>query len=190
MDCFLLFNILDHICTTCFVFANLVGKYFSKSFANSQRYMNKIAISTFMFWNFSPYFKCFSFDLNKTPPEWNSPLIFQEGFNRYQLEVYSLDTNFGNTNQLKINIPIWNISIKNFRKVVVRSFCFGLNTFSPFGINHQKRRLCEPFLLSPPLVHVNMSERLYQCESDVERRWGVNDTVRVEWKCNTLNLGV
>jgi hypothetical protein len=26
MDCFLLFNILDHICTTCFVFANLFGK--------------------------------------------------------------------------------------------------------------------------------------------------------------------
>jgi hypothetical protein len=28
MDCFLLFNILDHICTTCFVFANSFGKYF------------------------------------------------------------------------------------------------------------------------------------------------------------------
>ena len=99
---------------------------FQSLFSNSQRYMNKIARSIFMFWNFSPYFKCFSFDLNKTPPEWNSPLIFQEGFNRYQLEVYSLDTNFGNTNQLKINIPIWNISIKKFRKVVVRSICFRL----------------------------------------------------------------
>jgi hypothetical protein len=42
------------------------------------------------------------------------------------------------------------------------------NTFSPFGINRQKRRLCEPFLLSPPLVQVNMSERLYQFETDVE----------------------
>jgi hypothetical protein len=29
---------------------------------------------------FSPCFKCFSFDLNKTPPEWNSPLSVQEGF--------------------------------------------------------------------------------------------------------------
>jgi hypothetical protein len=29
MDCFfLLFNILDHICTTCFVFANPLGKSF------------------------------------------------------------------------------------------------------------------------------------------------------------------
>jgi hypothetical protein len=28
MDCFLLFNILDHVCTTCFVFAKLFGKSF------------------------------------------------------------------------------------------------------------------------------------------------------------------
>jgi hypothetical protein len=28
MDCFLLFNILDHICTTYFVFANPFGKSF------------------------------------------------------------------------------------------------------------------------------------------------------------------
>jgi hypothetical protein len=33
---------------------------------------------------FSPCFKCFSFDLNKTPPGWNSPLSVQEGF--YQLK--------------------------------------------------------------------------------------------------------
>jgi hypothetical protein len=41
------FNILDHICTTCFVFANPFGKSFSNSFANSQRYMNKISKSIF-----------------------------------------------------------------------------------------------------------------------------------------------
>jgi hypothetical protein len=50
MDCFLLFNILDHICTTCFVFANSFWKFFSKSFANNQRYMNKIARSIFKCW--------------------------------------------------------------------------------------------------------------------------------------------
>jgi hypothetical protein len=44
---------------------------------------------------FSPYFKCFFFDLNKTPPERNSPLSFQEGFNRYQLEIY-LEASFEN----------------------------------------------------------------------------------------------
>jgi hypothetical protein len=40
---FLLFNILDHICTTCFVFTNLFGKPFHSLFTNSQRYMNDIA---------------------------------------------------------------------------------------------------------------------------------------------------
>jgi hypothetical protein len=43
--------------------------------------------------------------LNKTPPEWNSPLSFQEGFSRYQLEIY-LDDSFEN---LFLNIPIENI---------------------------------------------------------------------------------
>jgi hypothetical protein len=57
---------------------------------------------------------------------------------------------------------------KFFEMVVVRSFCFGLNIFSPFGIKRQKQRALEPFLLSPPLVQVNMSERLYQFESDVD----------------------
>jgi hypothetical protein len=49
MDCFLSFNILDHICATCFVFANPFGKSFSNSFANSQRYMDKIARSILSF---------------------------------------------------------------------------------------------------------------------------------------------
>jgi hypothetical protein len=43
---FLLFNILDHICTTSFVFANLLEIY-SKTFANSQWYRNMIARSIF-----------------------------------------------------------------------------------------------------------------------------------------------
>jgi hypothetical protein len=38
---------LDHICTTFFVFANYFVKFFSKSFANSQRYMNKIVRGIF-----------------------------------------------------------------------------------------------------------------------------------------------
>jgi hypothetical protein len=65
---FLLFNILDHICTTCFVFANLLEIY-SKTFANSQRYWNMIARSIFRIRNFFPCFKCFSFDYIKAPPE-------------------------------------------------------------------------------------------------------------------------
>jgi hypothetical protein len=57
------------------------------------------------FWNFSPCFKCFSFDYLKAPPEWNSPLSFQEDFEvdtnwifsftcelrvRYQLQIFYL----------------------------------------------------------------------------------------------------
>jgi hypothetical protein len=43
---FFLFKILDHTCTTCFVL-QMFWKFFSKSFANSQRYMNKILGSIF-----------------------------------------------------------------------------------------------------------------------------------------------
>jgi hypothetical protein len=43
---FLLFNILDHICTTYFVFANVM-EIFSKAFANSHRYRNMIARGIF-----------------------------------------------------------------------------------------------------------------------------------------------
>jgi hypothetical protein len=39
---FILFNILDHFCTTCFIFVNLFGKSFQSLFANSQRYMNDL----------------------------------------------------------------------------------------------------------------------------------------------------
>jgi hypothetical protein len=85
MVCFLLFNILDHACTTCFVFANSFGKSFQSLFANSQRYMSKISRSIFQDLKISPpVSNAFPFDLNKTPPESNSPLSFQEGFNRYQ----------------------------------------------------------------------------------------------------------
>jgi hypothetical protein len=115
----------------------------------------------------SPLFQMLFLWLNKTPPEWNSPLSFQEGF--------KIDTNFEN---LSLNIPIEEIAIARYQlrfcflkvrisieilsdidtnekyqlklylkilKLVVRSFCFGLNIFSPFGINRQKRRLWEPF---------------------------------------------
>jgi methyltransferase-like protein len=53
---FLLFNILDHICTTSFVFANLLEIY-SKTFANSQRYRRMIARSIFRILKFLPLFQ-------------------------------------------------------------------------------------------------------------------------------------
>jgi hypothetical protein len=61
---------------------------FSKSFESSQRYMNKIARSIFKILKFLPLFQILFLWLNKTPPEWNSPLSFQEGF--------EIDINFEN----------------------------------------------------------------------------------------------
>jgi hypothetical protein len=54
MVAFFLFNILDHACTTCFVFANSFGKSFQSLFANSQRYINKICEKHFLDLKFSP----------------------------------------------------------------------------------------------------------------------------------------
>ena len=120
----------------------LLENLFKVFFANSQRYMNKISRSIFKIWDFLPLFQMFFLWLNKTPPEWNSPLSFQEGFNRYQFEL--ILGMLLKMYQLKINIPIWNISTKNFHhkipieeaninhhfkkfwRLVVRSFCFGL----------------------------------------------------------------
>jgi hypothetical protein len=61
---------------------------FSKSFESSQRYMNKFARSIFKILKFLPLFQILFLWLNKTPPEWNSPLSFQEGF--------EIDINFEN----------------------------------------------------------------------------------------------
>jgi hypothetical protein len=44
---FFYFNILDHACTTSFVFANSLENSFQNPFANSQRYMNKIERNIF-----------------------------------------------------------------------------------------------------------------------------------------------
>jgi hypothetical protein len=101
--------------------------------------------------------------------------------------------------QLKINIPIWNISTKNFHhnipiektsinhhfeifwSLVVRSFCFGLILSPPLAWIAKNGDFVSP-LTFPPLVQVNMSERLYEFESEVEWWQRVNDTDRVEWK--------
>jgi hypothetical protein len=62
--------------------------------------------------------------------------------------------------------------------MVVRSFCFGLNIFPPFGINRQKRRTLEPLSIFLPNDNINMSEGLYQMRVE-EQRQRVDDTVRV-----------
>jgi hypothetical protein len=62
--------------------------------------------------------------------------------------------------------------------MVVRSFCFGLNILSLFGINRQKQRFLRALRIFSPLVQVNKSEGLYQLRVD-EHRQRVDDTVRV-----------
>jgi hypothetical protein len=90
MDCFFISNILDHSCTTCFVFANSFVNLFQSSFVNSQRQMNRILQSIFKIWNFLPLFQMLFLWLNKTPPKWNPPLSVQEGFDISILKYYFL----------------------------------------------------------------------------------------------------
>jgi hypothetical protein len=95
-DCFLLFNILDHICTTCLFLQIFSRKTFSNSFANRQRYKNMILRSIHKIWN-SPLFQMLFLWLNESSPWRDSPPSFQEGFwndfpfwNRYQMKLYQL----------------------------------------------------------------------------------------------------
>jgi hypothetical protein len=66
--------------------------------------MNKISRSIFKIWIFSPYFKCFSFNLNKTPPDEILLLVFKRVLPIERISNV-LDTNLKNPNQLE-NIPI------------------------------------------------------------------------------------
>jgi hypothetical protein len=103
MDCFFIFNILDHACTTCFVFANSFVNPFQSSFANSQRKMNKILRSIFKIWNFLPLFQML-FPLTKqNSPSMKSPLSVQEGFKILILKIL-LSPLFEHN-----EIPIWKI---------------------------------------------------------------------------------
>jgi hypothetical protein len=90
MVAFFLFNILDHACTIV-LFLQIPLKNLFKVFLQIVKGIWVRLQGAFSrFEIFSPYFKCFSFDLNKTPPKWNSPLSFQEGF-----EIYiNIDTNW------------------------------------------------------------------------------------------------
>jgi hypothetical protein len=108
---------------------------------------------------FSPCFKCFSFDSDKTSPKWNSPLSFQEGFNIYQLEI---------SYQFEIDNKITNLKI-------LENFEFGGDAvlllwawyFSPLGINRQKQSLLRALLLFSPIGTSKYEWRLYQ-----SREWG------------------
>jgi hypothetical protein len=59
--CFLLFNILDHACTTVLFLQILLRSLFKILFANIQRRMNKIARSIFKILKFLPLFQILFF---------------------------------------------------------------------------------------------------------------------------------
>jgi hypothetical protein len=135
------------------LFCKFIWKIFSRSFENSQRYMNKIARSIFKIWNFSPYFKCFSFDLTKLPLNEILLLVFKRVliYTNWKY-IRNLDTNW---ESIFLNVPIeskhTNFKYTNFFSKHNLKLGGGavlllwLNTFSPFGINRQKRRPWEPF---------------------------------------------
>jgi hypothetical protein len=122
---------------------------------------------------FLPLFQMLFLWLTKSSPWMNSPLSFQKGFwNRYQFESCLLkipierpivnSCHMKNPYHLKIHFGAYSntnwsnyINLKNtleFLKMwVVRSFCFGLNTFFPFVINRQKEELESPFAFYSPL---------------------------------------
>jgi hypothetical protein len=134
---FLLFNILDHACTTCFVFANT----FRSLFANSQKYMNKISRSMFKIWNFLPLFQMLFLWLKQNSPEWNSPLSYQEGFNNIPIENKLIEN--------LVRYQFEKISKWIFKLVVVRSFCFRLILSPPLAIIAKNRDFVSPFYFLP-----------------------------------------
>jgi hypothetical protein len=196
MDCLSFINILDHICTTSFVFANLLEKFF-QNLLQIVKVIRMWFQEAFLRFEIPPCFKCFSFDYIKAPPEWKFSLSFQEGF--------EIDTkwNYTNWNSFILNVKFWRCQFKTSSEIpiekftshtnwkfilikyqlkylflnfemVVRSFCFALNNFSPFSINRQKRRTWEPYDNFPntflPIGTRNMSEGSYQL-----RVWRSND---------------
>jgi hypothetical protein len=133
MDCLSFINILDHICTTSFVFANPLEKFFQNllQIVKGIRMWFQEAFLRFAI----PSYLC---EVSKMPI-------------RKIILKYKWDTNW----EILLHIPNensfwsntnWSTYFWNFEMVVVRSFCFRLNTL-PFGINHQKRRTWEPLTI-------------------------------------------
>jgi hypothetical protein len=127
-----------------FCFCKLFCKIFSKTFCNLVKgKWIRFLRSIYMIWNFLPLFQMLFLWLNKTPPQWNSPLSVQEGFGISNFEILLFF--FFEHNK----IPIWNLSIENHTnwKTLLKLgggailFLLCANTFSPFGMNRQKRIL-------------------------------------------------
>jgi hypothetical protein len=156
-------------------FANSLVNYFQNPFLQIVKGIwIRLKEAFSKFWNFLPYFKCFSFDLNKTPPQWNSPLSVQEGFTNF----WRYFPPFENSLRYKFENFILN------SLVVVRSFCFGLILSPPLAWIAKNKYLWvkyEPFYFLPNGKQINMSEDYTNGEM-AEYRQRVDNTNGVEWK--------
>ena len=149
---FFLFKILDHDCTTSFVFEILYKILFQKLFANSQRYMNKIERSIFKIWNFLPLFQMLFLWLEQNSPSMKFSSYCSRGFYKF-LKILSPPF------WKHIKILIWKLHFKIWWWGGA-VFLLWANTFSPFGMNRQKRTLewnISPFTF-PQWQQINMSE--------------------------------
>jgi hypothetical protein len=136
MDCFFIFDILDHACTTCFVFVNLFKVLLQIVKGKWIRFCE--AFSRFEI--FSPLFQMLFLWLNKTPPKWNSPLSVQEGFDISILKSYFLPL----LNTIRCQFEIYQLRILPIEKRFLKLgggavLLLWAKTFSPFGMNRQKR---------------------------------------------------
>jgi hypothetical protein len=139
--------------------------------------MNEILQSIFKIWKFLPLFQMLFLWLNKTPPQWNSPLSVQEGFKISILKIL-LSPPFEHN-----KIPSWKSLVLKLGGGAV--LLLWANTFSPFGMNRQKRILWvkyKPLVkLLYPLWQIKHEWRLYQ-RWRVARSDGEGWVYGVEWK--------
>jgi hypothetical protein len=70
-----------------FVFANSFGNSFESLFANSQSIWVRLQEAFLRFEIPLLVSNAFPLTLKKLPLNWNSPLSFQEGFDRYHLKI-------------------------------------------------------------------------------------------------------
>jgi hypothetical protein len=128
-------------------------------FANSQGYMNKISRSIFKIWNFLPLFQMPFLWLNKTPPQWNSPLSVQKDFRLILKGVIPI------WNYIKNKIPIEKTSFNTnwdttfLKLVVVQSFCFGLILSPPLAWIAKNRYLWVKY---KPFYFLSLWQMIYE----------------------------
>jgi hypothetical protein len=134
------------------------GNSFSKSFANSQRYINKISRSIFKIWNFLSLFQLLFLWLKQNSPWIKFSSLLSRGFLDTNWKFLTINLKYGYWLRYNLKDTNWKLYFEKFEIGGGAILLLWANILSPFGINRQKRRPCEPYYFSPPMVHINMSE--------------------------------